>query len=269
MPVDCTEEIHHSVRKAAFQFVKEKTEQTFAKSNIVDCSNVYPKFTIDEIKLGKTLGKGNFGIVYECLGFTRTERCTHRKEISSLFSASENTASMSCDEEIYGDGVQSRGFMADHCIREGGSSRYAVKMLQEDTTKCPGMLIRGSIDMALETRILSSICHPNIIKLHACGATSPYKADYFIVIDRLIDTLDQRIEKWAKQQKYVNSTLGRKLLDRKGKRRIALLEDKLTTALDLSAAFEYLHSKNILFRDLKPGTSNHIEFDMTFVFLEF
>mmetsp|Transcript_34284 Transcript_34284/g.83173 ORF Transcript_34284/g.83173 Transcript_34284/m.83173 type:complete len:120 (-) Transcript_34284:905-1264(-) len=89
------------------------------------------------------------------------------------------------------------------------------------------------------------------------------------VIDRLIDTLDQRIEKWAKQQKYVNSTLGRKLLDRKGKRRIALLEDKLTTALDLSAAFEYLHSKNILFRDLKPGTSNHIEFDMTFVFLEF
>lgn len=66
-----------------------------------------------------------------------------------------------------------------HCFREGGRPRYAVKMLQEDIARNPAMLTRASIDMAVESQILSSVRHPNIIKMHACGA-SPYKADYFI-----------------------------------------------------------------------------------------
>ena len=34
--------------------------------------------------------------------------------------------------------------------------------------------------MAVETRILSDIEHPNIIKMRACGLISPFEVDYFI-----------------------------------------------------------------------------------------
>ena len=77
--------------------------------------------------------------------------------------------------------AQPQNFLLDYSFRQGGGrERYALKMLQEEVFRDPAMLVRASIDMDLESRILSSISHPNIIKMHACGAKSPYKADYFI-----------------------------------------------------------------------------------------
>ena len=72
-------------------------------------------------------------------------------------------------------------------------------------------------------------------------------------MDRLQDTLKCRINKWGKMQKRISSLFGSKFHDSNGKKKRSLLEAKFSAALDLSAAFKYLHQKNIVYRDLKSG----------------
>jgi serine/threonine protein kinase len=73
------------------------------------------------------------------------------------------------------------------------------------------------------------------------------------VMDRLYDTMEHRIIKWEKLQKRIKGGIGAKIFDRKGEKKLSLLEDKLVAAFDLSAAMLFLHNRNILYRDLKPG----------------
>ena len=60
--------------------------------------------------------------------------------------------------------------------------------------------------MALEAEMLASLNHPNIIKLRGIthsGAAGFSKgpSGYFLIIDRLFETLDQRIRRWRDQHK--------------------------------------------------------------------
>jgi serine/threonine protein kinase len=131
-----------------------------------------------------------------------------------------------------------RDFIAEHCIRRRRrrpditsidrddevltSSRYAIKRLRSILIDDQSTIIQGMIDMATETRILCSLPHhPNIIKLRAIGSNhnhnnynynnngagnseeyaSPYymfHEDYFLVLDRLYGTLEEKWFHWKK-----------------------------------------------------------------------
>lgn len=113
--------------------------------------------------------------------------------------------------------------------------------------------------MAVETRFLSDIEHPNIIKLRAIAATDhPYTPNYFIVLDRLYDTLEKRIEKWTRIKGRQKGIL-KHFTDPKGSKRVALSEERMIAAFDLAAALAYLHRRKIVYRDLKP---ENIGFDI-------
>jgi hypothetical protein len=77
--------------------------------------------------------------------------------------------------------------------------------------------------------------------MRALSAVDPFSENFFIIMDRLYDTLDKRIEKWQKQFKGTVGMMGR-LNDKKGLKAVALLEERIVAAYDLSSAFEYLHS---------------------------
>ena len=106
----------------------------------------------------------------------------------------------------------------------------------------------GVEDLVHETVMLSSLDHPNIIKIHGrandfisrSSSESVRLSDgYFILLDKLQDNLDDRIVEWRK--KCRNSS----------KHPPSMQRVKVATAV--ADAMSFLHERNIAFRDLKPA----------------
>ena len=79
-----------------------------------------------------------------------------------------------------------------------------------------------------------------IITMRAFGADGMLRPNFFIVLDRLYDTLEARIPKWRVQSKRSRSFVNKLKRTSSGLQE-ELLEMKLTYAYDLMGAFEYLH----------------------------
>jgi hypothetical protein len=70
------------------------------------------------------------------------------------------------------------------------------------------------------------------------AAIDPLKDSFFLVLDRLYDTLEERMKKWQKIKKKAKGSLFGI-----GSKKAALKElmiDRLVVAYDLAAAFRYL-----------------------------
>ena len=99
----------------------------------------------------------------------------------------------------------------------------------------------GVADMAVETMFLAAMAHPHIIKMRAFGAEGMLAPHYFIMLDRLYDTLEARILKWRQQRLRARGVLN-KIKGKSNKKLAALTAIKLSYAYDLMGAFQYLHN---------------------------
>ena len=124
-----------------------------------------------------------------------------------------------------------------------------MKCLRPQVRSDADQFIIGVEDLVHETTVLASLDHPNIVKIHgrACGRDSAsfrLSDGFFILLDKLTETLEDRIRRWKKLS-----------YDKK-----APHLSQINTACSIADALSYLHSKKIVFCDLKPA---NVGFDST------
>jgi serine/threonine protein kinase len=226
LPLDL--DVCQKASRYATRVCQEMTKRSsLIKDLKVDC---IPFFEKDEIMpyLGDKLGKGGFNSVYELDKIELDESNPCSSEQRRLrFAVSTKVA------------------------------KYAVKFLNESAMANSNEFCNGAADLLLEAKYLSALAshpHPNVISLHgvaaagASGFATGQMGGYFLVVDRLYDTLDKRIDVWRelKRRKMRNpNPTNIKLLQ-------ALFLQRIQVAADICSAIRHLHRLSIVFRDLKP-----------------
>lgn len=137
--------------------------------------------------------------------------------------------------------------------QEESEKQYAIKYLSISKVRKGKKFARGSADLAIEAHFLASLNHPNIIKLHAItegdierNISKGTEGCFFLIIDEIDVTLRQKLYLWKDQSHDPLSH------DPRGTKRKSMFETRLQIIQQLASVLAYLHSKSIIYRDLKP-----------------
>jgi len=232
-------------------------------------------FQSKEMVLGPLLGSGEFSHVYEVKAFKPSSKLMQGVNVLVSDDKSGSAEDVRLTKEEHDQRVLMK---ARERFRDSKNASYAVKHLRPQLVDKYSVLdyAQAAADLAQEAQFLGCLVHPNIIKIRGISAAGPAgfangAMGYFLIIDRLNETLDGRIRHWQKQRrkkKGFGNKLKKKMLQRFSSddnladsvesNRAATEEEwgfidaQLDVGLQISSALQYMHKRNIMFRDLKP-----------------
>lgn len=223
--------IKRSVSCRAESFVDGEIEKRLSYSRILkelESNEHVAAFEQSEVEIGKLLGEGSFAEVHEVNNFHLASTAYEQDE------QKEREQFPEASDEI-------------------GQCRFAVKYLKNKIIENRHIFNHAATSLVLEARLLAHIDHPNIIKLRGWssrGITSYGGEDigYFMILDKIEETLAQRIDRWEAEQ------ISFQIEDEKTcDGELEHYSEKISFALQISRALEYLHGHDIIYRDLKPA----------------
>ena len=208
-----------------------------------DKFDAVPEIIKSDFSIRSHLGKGSFSDVFEvvCKGGQLLAKNIH-PGAQDLAGRRQRTAARGRRSSI-SRSITTATFERPHLQGNGDKLTFAMKCLRPQIRSDVDQFTMGAEDLVHETAILANLNHRHIIKLHGRASghlTNAFVLNdgYFIILDKLKETLSDRIKVWKRNSKYLPQ----------GGPQVKQFE----IARDVSSAMEYLHSKNILFRDLKP-----------------
>jgi len=186
--------------------------------------NLIPSLALSEISLGRTVGQGGFCLVCK----------VEKIQLNSLYDISEK-------------GTRLRSNFAtslhDH--------QYVMKTLRTDLPE--EEYVKGIVDLAIEAEFLTILSHPNIISMRALANSDPHESKFFVILDRLVITLDRKFNQWRRivgESSGFWTPFGYCCAKENCLYKTWL--DRLKASADIANAIYYLHSHSIVYRDLKP-----------------
>jgi serine/threonine protein kinase len=262
-----------SLASRTVSFIESELENVTSRSRFLtnhsiddndDDVVVVARLRHSEIITGTMLGQGGFSQVYAvdalCLS-NNTGDCASVED-------GNDDCNVFTDEECH-----SRNELA-HSTTSLVKRRYVVKQLRPDlqssvvSSSSEGVgqqqqehhhrqkkFHNAAADLVIEATFLSRINHPNIIKLRgwATGGISCFRngdnSSYFLILDRLDETLGQRIKEWRKQKQQQQTRCGGLVVPTK----LDYYQEKLDYADQLASAIQYLHRNRIMHRDITPN----------------
>lgn len=146
-----------------------------------------------------------------------------------------------------------RKYMSDFCQRTDDSdgrkhARYAIKALKLSNNQKD--LETGLKDISIECQFLTHLDHSNICKMRGTAGI-PLSPSFGIILDRLYQTLESKMNEWMYDAKRYKSAgclgcLGLGEVDPAWKKRQHV--DAITVAYDISCALRYMHSNDLVYR---------------------
>jgi len=245
-----------------------------------DCDSDIGLLKIDErdLVIGRVLGRGAFCVVRECSYSPFLPTATKGENASSISGSDKFTRKSSFRFAYFGRQSTGRRHRANgsngtalgtssssagsnnnnkdskyHPTRRRNNTnnrtRYVIKQLSSELKRSDKInFLKGTVDLAMESRFLASLDHENIICLKGVSSNGAFSEGYFIILEKVNETLGRKVKGWMDMDRQCKGITG--VFTGSKKKAQRLQSERISAACDLVAGMDFLHQRNIVFRDL-------------------